>query len=306
MINFIKALPFILRVYSLPISVFSWFVAFCYGISCNGNIKYGILALFGICLAHLGANAFDDYIDYNNLKKEIDTDTQKKRLINAQRDKCNYIFENNITPKQVLITSFVCLAIAAAIGLFFTLKCGVLVLGFMAITSILLILYPYLGNYRLCETAIFLIYGLLLFGGMGYIMTGTYNPETVIACLPSTLMTLNILYTDTLMDYHYDKNEGKKTLANLFNSQQTALYFQKSLIAMSYISLILITLLNIGSWKIYFTVITIPLATKLIKSLSSNINEKINSDDIFMARMCEVRNLMVCFSVIFGLSLLWK
>ena len=52
------------RAYALPTSIFSWLVAFSFASINGGNSTYGFIALLGICLAHLGANVFDDYIDF--------------------------------------------------------------------------------------------------------------------------------------------------------------------------------------------------------------------------------------------------
>ena len=57
------------RAYALPMSVIAWVVAFAFGISNKGNILYGIIALAGIICAHLGANLFDDVIDYKKYLK---------------------------------------------------------------------------------------------------------------------------------------------------------------------------------------------------------------------------------------------
>ena len=50
------------RVYSLPMTVMSWLVIFAFGILSSGNINYGILALIGISLAHMGTNVLDDFL----------------------------------------------------------------------------------------------------------------------------------------------------------------------------------------------------------------------------------------------------
>ena len=57
------------RIFSLPMTIFSWLIIFVYSIIDSGNILYGIIALLGLCFAHLGANLFDDLIDYKKLIK---------------------------------------------------------------------------------------------------------------------------------------------------------------------------------------------------------------------------------------------
>ena len=113
----------ITRAYALPMSIFSWLVAFAYGLSQSGNIIYGIIALFGICFAHLGANMFDDYIDYNTLKR-VD-ENGNIFLLNAQQGKCEYLLNKTITPNQLLLFSLLCFGLAVCIGIFFISKIGI-------------------------------------------------------------------------------------------------------------------------------------------------------------------------------------
>jgi len=53
------------RIFSLPMTILSWLVIFTFSLIDSGNILYGILALVGICFAHLGTNLLDDYFDLN-------------------------------------------------------------------------------------------------------------------------------------------------------------------------------------------------------------------------------------------------
>ena len=50
---FWQKLSLITRAYSLPVSLLSWFVAFAYALKPTGNLVYGLIALMGVCFAHL-------------------------------------------------------------------------------------------------------------------------------------------------------------------------------------------------------------------------------------------------------------
>ena len=45
-------------------------------------------------------------------------------------------------------------------------------------------------------------------------MTGTYSNEVYLLSIPSMLMTVVLLYIHSVMDFEFDMNEGKKTVAN--------------------------------------------------------------------------------------------
>ena len=57
------------RAYSLPMSITAWLVPFVFGLTNHGSFVYGIVALLGVIAAHLGANLFDDYMDYKRYIK---------------------------------------------------------------------------------------------------------------------------------------------------------------------------------------------------------------------------------------------
>ena len=86
------------RWYALPMSVFSWFVIFMYGLEEDGNFLYGILALIGICFAHLATNLFDDYNDYQKLQQYVN-EHNIVSLPNTQRGKCRYLLNNSVNLK---------------------------------------------------------------------------------------------------------------------------------------------------------------------------------------------------------------
>ena len=51
-------------------SFMAWLIPFSFGLLNGGNFVYGLLALIGIVFAHLGANLFDDIIDYRAFLKK--------------------------------------------------------------------------------------------------------------------------------------------------------------------------------------------------------------------------------------------
>lgn len=269
------------RAYTLPVTFFSWVVIFCYAIKHNGNVIYGLLALLGILLCHLATNLFDDYIDFKTLKRvEIDGQTV---LPNTQKGKCEYLLNNSVTTKDVLKTVIIYLTLTGFIGIFFIWTRGLTTSLFMVFAGIIILTYSYLSNIRLSEVAIALAYGPLLFGGTYFVMTGDLSINSFLLSIPSTIFTLNLIYTDTLMDYDIDKAEGKKTFVGMFD-KQTAKYIQIGLLILGYLS----------AFKINpFTLLTTPLAVELLLS-----NEN------FITKMFQARNLMVYNSCLLAIAII--
>ena len=308
------------RWYTLPMSIFSWIVIFVYTVRHGGNGLYGLIALVGICFAHLGTNLFDDYCDYKKLKKNIVGG--KTELPNTQRGKCRYITDGSITLNDVLNIVFFYCFLSFCIGMFFFFSVGFEVLYFVISGGLIVLCYSYLSNRRFSELAVGMAFGPILFGGVYYVMTGTVEPAPFILSVPFSLFTVNLLYTDTYLDKNIDKNEGKKTLVSLFKTDADSLLFQKLLILSGYISICLLPVLKIADWKILIVLLTVPFAIDLIISTemySKNIIpekrwyhfpfedwEDIveNRSVSFMFRMYQARNLMIYISVLSVLALI--
>jgi len=310
------------RWYMLPMTFFSWLVVFVFGLNNNGNFINGIIALIGVCFAHLAANLMDDYFDYRKLTKNTDENNQIT-LPNTQRGKCRYLLNNLVSLTDVLKVSALYCAIAAFAGIYLYFSTGAGILLFMSAGALIVILYSFLSNIRLSEFAVALAYGPLLFGGTFYAMSGHFSAESIILCIPTMIFTVNMLYTDTFLDRNLDINEGKKTIANLFKTGECALNFQKRLLIAGYLSVFVIGIFDIADWEIFLTYLTIPLALDLIQSLEL-YNDNPSSaperkffhfpfeawDDIkenrstpFMFRMYQARNLMMYFSLLLAVCI---
>jgi len=311
------------RIYSLPMTIMSWLVVFTYSYLNSGNKLYGIIALFGICFAHLATNVLDDYFDYKCLIKQVNFD-KKEYLKNTQKTKCRYILSGSMTELELLEVAASYLLIASLIGLFLFIKCGMGVLYFALAGGIMSVLYAFFSRIMLSEIAVGLTYGPLLFGGVYYVMTKTYSWEVMLLAVPTMFITIVLLYIHTVMDFDFDINEGKKTIANFFNSQLESLIVLKIFLIIAYVSPVFLCIFDILDWQVFLVWLTLPLAADLYDSLK---NYSINSDSIpehkwfhfpmenmanikkmgaepFMIRMYQSRNLMIYFGLIYTVSVI--
>ena len=126
------------------------------------------------------------------------------------------------------------------------------------------------------------------------------------------------------MDFDFDLNEGKKTIANLFNSQLDSLVVLKVLLVLAYISLIFLCIFDILDWQVFLVYLTVPLAKDLYNSLvefstySEHVPDKkwfhfpmenleklkINNEASFMIRMYQSRNLAIYFSLFLTVAII--
>ena len=247
-------------------------------------------------------------------------------LKNSQKTKCRYLITGRITEQQLLRIIVLYLFISLLIGTFLFVKCGTGVLQYMLAGGIIAVLYPVLSRICLSELAVALAYGPILFGGVYYVMTGTNSMNVFLLSIPSMLITVVLLYIHTVMDFEYDLNEGHLTIANRFNSELDSLIILKLLLIASYASIIFLCIFDIVDWQVFLTFLTIPLSADLYKSLaeySSNPDyeperkwyhfpmEYIDrfrkrGESSFMFRMYQSRNLMIYFSLLFIIGIIFS
>ena len=305
------------RIFSLPTTIFSWLVIFVYSLINSGNLSYGLVAFVGLVFAHLGTNLLDDYFDYKYLIKRVDFD-RTEYLKCSQKTKCRYLISGKMSEFGLLRLAGIYFLVASICGLFLFLKCGIGVLYFALVGAIIALIYPIASRICLSELMVGLAYGPALFGGVYYVMCGTYSVDVFLLSIPTMLMTIILLFVHTIMDYDFDIAEGKKTLANIFKSKSVSLKILKWLLILSYLSIFIECIFDILDWQIFFVCLTIPMAVDLYKSLSKFIEDSESlpqkkwyhfpmenlkefekrNEASFMVRMFQSRNLMMYFSVI--------
>ena len=306
------------RVFSLPMTVMSWLVIFTYSAMYSGNILNGILALIGVCFAHLVTNILDDYFDYKNLIKQVGFN-KREYLKNTQKTKCRYLIMGRISVQELLTIAGVYALIAISTGVYLFFKCGIGVVYFALAGAIITISYSFLSKIKLSEIAVAAAYGPALFGGVYYVMAKTYSKEVFLLSIPTMLVTVILLYTNTIMDYEFDIHEGTKTLANSFKTPAASLVILKWLTILAYASLPLLCIFDILDWQVFLVYLTIPLAVDLYKSMREFAAdpasipphkwyhfpmENLMGAPSFMIRIYQSRNLMIYFSIIFSLAII--
>ena len=317
MLNLISTILECSRVFSLPMTIMSWFVVFTYSAFVSGNIKYGLIAFIGVCFAHLAANILDDYFDYKSLIRQVNFD-KKEYLKNSQKTKCRYLVSGRVKPIEILELAGLYLLIALILGVFLYLKCGAGVIYFALTGGIITLLYSFLSRNMLSEIAVAIAYGPALFGGIYYVMTKTYSWEVFVLSIPTMIITVVLLYIHTVMDFYFDINEGHKTLANRFKTPSEALKVLKDMLVSAYLSLMLLCIFDILDWQVFLVCLTIPLAVDLYKSMEAFAKnpdsipepkwyhfpmENMMNAPAFMTRIYQSRNLMIYFALILCIAI---
>ena len=282
------------RAYSLPMSVMAWSIPFAFGCFNKGNILYGIIALVGIICAHLGANLFDDIIDYKNYLKS----KEKKSFVNLKKGKCQCFCDNSLTMKTAVKTTCLLFLIAIVVGLFFIKIYMLPIILLMGITGVLALIYPIAGRIGLCETIIGTIFSPLLFTGVYYVMTATISAKLLWLSFSFALVTITLLHTDFFLDYTTDKKDGKKTFCTISGSKNNAYYLYLFIIFLIFASIFMGVHLKIFSVKYFLIFLAIPFALNSAKKLMKFIEKDIENEKDFMSAMNATQSFIAIFSIL--------
>lgn len=283
-----------LRVYSLPMSIIAWSIPFAYGCFHKGNIVYGIIALLGIICVHLGANLFDDIIDYKKYVKS----KKENIIINLKKGKCRLFIENLITSKQAIFASLALFLIAVLIGIFFIYVYKLPVLLLMAVTGILCLLYPISGYFAMSEIIIAMIFSPLLFTGVYYVMTSSFSKELELLSVSFAIVTITLLYTDFFLDFNSDKIARKKTIPILLGCKSNAYYFYIFMIFVLFANLFIGIHSNIFSIKYFLVFLAIIPALTTVKTLQNYIYKEIKNEKEFFLAMNNVQKFIAIFAIL--------
>lgn len=231
-----------------------------------------VLAVFGVCMAHLSFNLFDDYFDYKKNKPGV-RDTLARAGVRARTGKCAYLVSGEASVKQLLAAALVFAGLAILPGVFIVLERGLFVIWLVLAAAFLGVFYsaePLRLSYRgLGELTIGIIFGPLLFTGVYYAACGAFSWSSVLVGAAMGLLVTNILYTHSVLDYEADRSVNKSTLAGLIKTPRARLTVSILFTYVPYLIVIAgIVFGRLPVWQLGLLVLTLPFAFSLTRSMA--------------------------------------
>ena len=303
------------RAYSLPMIIATLCVILSYAhYSQNFTIFNFILLVIALCVLHLGANLFDDYIDIKNKQKE----GFELNNINFANERKAILIRNGVfSLEKVQLILCIMFASVCTIGLYFTIVAGWQILIFALLGAGLILFYPFSAKYYLSEIVVGLAFGPVAIMGGYFALTGGFDSNLLLLSSTIFITTIILLHTHSIMDWEFDIKEGKNTLALLCKTKPRAIVMLKWMIIISY-TIIVFGIFNLNfNPNMMYVFLTLPIATKLQKSIKDYINikdvkfiprwyygpfenwDKIkeNKIDFFMYRFYLARNFALFFAI---------
>ena len=238
------------------------------------SVWLSVLAVFGVSMAHLSLNLFDDYFDYR--KKESGyRDTLAREGIRARTIKCPYLLSGEATMRQLLRAALLFGCIAAAAGSVILIFRGIVILLIAVLTVLIGLSYSggplSLIYHGFGEFVIGLLFGPLLMIGVYYAACSRFDGNVFWISVGMGMLVVNVLYTHSVLDYEADIRAGKSTLAAVLPQNRSRYFVSVALVVCPYIILAGRIMTDKMTPWFFLVFLTLPWAVGLLISIKKHL-----------------------------------
>jgi 1,4-dihydroxy-2-naphthoate octaprenyltransferase len=176
-----------------------------------------------------------------------------------------------VTPRRVLIATYVTFGLALLIGLYLVSIGGwpILVIGILCLVAGVTYTggpWPF-GYHGLGDLVCFVFFGVLAVLGSAYLQRLEITPLDIWASIPVGCLVTAILIVNNLRDIDTDRQVGKMTLAVRLGRRGTRLEYI-ALVAIAYLVVVYLGLSGtVGAWW-WLPLLSLPLAIWLVRFVS--------------------------------------
>jgi 1,4-dihydroxy-2-naphthoate polyprenyltransferase len=184
-----------------------------------------VLALVGLIAAHVGVNAINEAGD---MQTGIDLETQRTPFSGGS----GTIPAGGMTIRGAYVFGAVATAVGLAIGAWFTIQIGWILVPVLAVGAFGTLTYTHLlARTGLGEIFAGLGLGALPVIGTSLVQDGSIGPATIAASIPAFFMTFNLLLLNEFPDEAADRGGGRRNLVLLLGRPSAARCFVAAALA---------------------------------------------------------------------------
>jgi 1,4-dihydroxy-2-naphthoate octaprenyltransferase len=232
--------------------------AFAAGAMAYHASSFHILNFMLVLLALFIGQAGADYLYYYFTHFHTDSRDAHTKIFAGWRP----LFTGTLLkPQYSLYAGLVCLALDAIIGVYFFLQLGILVVYLALTGGLVAIFFTPLMLRGLKEPVIFLTFGPLCMVSVYYVLTRSFSLDVLVVSLPIGLLVTVVAYLKGAR-YQVAEEAGEKIVLKLNKNTIAAL------LALSYATLAGAVMAGMMSVWALLGLLTIPLALRLLHSLS--------------------------------------
>lgn len=219
------------------------------------NLTHTLLLILGVILTHIAVNLFNELSDQ---RTGIDDHTRRTPFSGGS----GMMQTGHTTPRQVRMAAYLSLLAAAAIGIYFTLYSGWIILLFMTAGGVAIRFYTsHLARWLLGEIVAGLALGSLVVLGAYYALTSTLTSAMVIISLPPGLLTALLLFLNEFPDADADRQGGRHHLVIHFGHKVSA-WIYVTVLSLVYLLILVAPLVSTAPWTVLLGLLTFPAALK--------------------------------------------
>jgi 1,4-dihydroxy-2-naphthoate octaprenyltransferase len=219
------------------------------------NLTHTLLLTLGVVITHISVNLFNELSDQQT---GIDNHTRRTPFSGGS----GMMQTGATTPRQVRLAAYLTLLAAAAIGIYFALISGWVILVFMAVGGLAIRFYTtHLARWLLGEIVAGLALGTMVVLGAYYALTSGLNSAIVIISLPPGLLTALLLFLNEFPDADADRQGGRHHLVIHFGHKISARIYV-SVISLVYLLILAAPLVTRAPWTVLLGLLTFPAALK--------------------------------------------
>lgn len=221
-----------------------------------------MLALLSAVLLHAATNLINDYFDVVNGVDTVQAATAQYRP--------HPLVEGLLPREHVRHVAYGLFVLAALIGLYLTLVCGVVVLiiGLVGLLAGLTYTAPPL-KYKyvaLGEVSVFLMWGPLMVEGAYFVQRQSLSVPAFWVSLPFGVLVALVLLANNIRDMDHDRQRGIRTLAILLG-RRMGLNTYIALTALAYAGMLALALTGVMTMWVLIIFASLPLAVRLLRQM---------------------------------------
>ena len=289
------------RAYSFPASIIPILFGTVLAVILNPQLDFNffnfILCVIGAVLVHVGTNIINDIYDY---EKGIDKEDKE---LGIPHGGSMVISMGLVSLKEMKKAAVISLIVAFAIGVYLFTQAGMWILYlslFGLLSAIFYTAKPIALKYKaLGDIQVILSFGVGMTLGAYIVQTGEFSWMPVIFSIPLGMLIDAILHSNNIRDINFDGKFGVKTLPILIG-EKLSIKFYYFLILGSYLSVVVFAAMGLLPWFALLSLITLPLALKLVKMSESFPAEGIARFEYGTKHIMMTAQL----NMVFGLSLI--
>ncbi len=247
------------------------------------------LALPMLILLQCAGNLIGDYHDHI---WEVDLPGSLNGVRSMQSGK--------FTPREILHYGYVCLAVAALVGICILMRCGWEAAWIGVVGLAMAYFYPWLKSHALGDLDVLMGYALLPAVGVSYAVTGTYHWETLLLSLPPGLITVAILHANNTRDILNDKRAGLFTVCIAIGGTASK-WIYLILIALAFLLIPILIWSGLLPAFALLTILVLPLGYKLVRKM---MNAEPLAEQPIARLDQETAQLQMMFGLLYTISFL--